>query len=636
MSTHRIIKAVSLEERMIPMHILTNRMALFPLLVLLKVLFVRTQLFPQSHQFPAVIWELSFLVLFFGLIELASPKKGLAKFLAANFLITTFLISQLMYYNHFGRILDYNAISQIPVLKDLGGSLAVLISLKYFLLYLDIFLLIVYRQFVRVPVNKGLLGKPCSKYSALIVSACALIISAAGLLIYEPIKNLPVFSQKAGIFNVQLYQACKAFQQEEEAPLPANALTKSNIEKVKQLQPVLWPKYFGLAKGKNLILIQMESMENFLIGLSVDGKNITPNLNRLARESIYFPNFYAQVGQGNTADAEFITNTSIYPLSEGAVSANFVNIDFPSLPRLLKEHGYTSVTFHPNTVTFWSRDSLYPSLGIDYYYDKEFYRDQDLVGPWGSSDEVLFQKALPVLLELSKQKKLFYASLITLSCHHPYVIPAEKRLLNLPAQLDGSFLGNYLTACHYQDYALGSFIRDLKASGLWDTSLVVIFGDHFGISKKYETQLDNVFGALMGRKHDSLDALNVPLLISCPGIKPAVINNTGGQVDIFPTVANLLGLSLEDYLIFGQDILNQENNLLGFRYYHPDGTFISNGIFHAAGEESGQMITNHKPVVEKELFAEEEKKINALISLSDKYLLQVKNHKTDMTVEILN
>lgn len=618
------------------MQLLTYRMVLFPLLVLLKVLFVRAQLFSQSHQFPAVIWELSFLVLFFGLIELASPKKGLAGFIAANFLLTTFLVSQLAYYNHFGRILGYNAFSQIPVLKDLGGSLAVLISPKYFLFYLDIFLLAVYRLFVRVPVYKRIPGRPCSKYSAAIVSACALIISLAGLLICQPVKNLPAFSQKAGLFNFQLYQVCKAFRQDEEAHLPANALTKSNIEELKQLQPVFWPKYFGLAKGKNLILIQLESMENFLINLSVNGQEITPNLNRLARESMYFPNFYAQIGQGNTADAEFITNTSLYPLSEGAISTNFINIDFPSLPRLLKEHGYTSVTFHPNTVTFWCRDSLYPSLGIDRYYDKEFYRDQDLVGPWGSSDEVLFQKALPVLLELNKQKKLFYASLITLSCHHPYVIPAEKRLLNLPAQLEGSFLGNYLTACHYQDYALGRFIRDLKASGLWDTSLIVVFGDHFGISKKYETQFEDVFSALMGRKHDSLDTLNVPLLISCPGINPAVINNIGGQVDIFPTVANLLGLSLENYLIFGQDILNQENNLLGFRYYYPDGTFISAGIFHVAGEESGQMITDHRPVVEKELFQEKEEKIKALLSLSDKYLLQIKNHKIDMTVEILN
>ncbi len=149
----------------------------------------------------------------------------------------------------------------------------------------------------------------------------------------------------------------------------------------------------------------MESTENFVIGLSLNGQEVTPNLNRLITESVYFPNFYSQIGQGNTSDAEFIVNTSIYPRAKGAISTDFIGLSYPSLPRLLKDQGYTSLTFHPNTITFWSRDNLYPGLGFDKIYEKKFYQDEDLLGPWGSSDEMLFKKALPILKEYQKNKQ---------------------------------------------------------------------------------------------------------------------------------------------------------------------------------------------------------------------------------------
>src|SRR5690606_37720784 len=118
------------------------------------------------------------------------------------------------------------------------------------------------------------------------------------------------------------------------------------------------PLYFGAAKGKNLIVIQLEAFQNFVIGLSVLDQEITPNLNRLKSSSFYFPYFYQQIGEGNTSDAEFISNTSLYPLGSPAMSKLVGGKTVESLPRILSSYGYETMTMHVNDVSFWQRDEL--------------------------------------------------------------------------------------------------------------------------------------------------------------------------------------------------------------------------------------------------------------------------------------
>ena len=586
-------------------------------------------LFSLTHQFPAVLLELASLVVVFGLVDLLSPRKGIGKLLVVNFLLSTFLLSTVMYYNHFGRLLDYHTITQAPLLKDIGESVIAIFSFSYLFLYLDIILIIVLLRVLRLPEIRWYLHLPNKKRKTLLITCAALLLILVSYRIYEP-KDIPmVFAQDAGILNAQLYQAFHSFKKKEPEYLPPDALHQSNIERIKQITPVSWPKYFGAARNQNLILVQLESAENFVIGLSINGQEVTPNLNKLIKESLYFPHFYAQIGQGNTSDAEFVTNTSIYPRAKGAISSSYTGIEYPSLPRLLQRKGYQAVTFHPNTVTFWHRDNLYPSLGFDSYFDKSFYQDEDIVGRWGSSDEVLFQKAVPILQNFERQKQRFYASLITLSSHHPYIMPEAKIKLTLPPELQKTSIGNYLSAINYVDFALGLFIQELKNSGLWDNSMIVIFGDHFGISKQAEAQNQDLFTSILGRKHDSHDALNVPLVIKIPGVKPKIIENVGGQIDIFPTVANLLGLYLDDYLIFGQDILNHDQNLLGFRYYYPEGTYVSSSTLYIPGNEVGQNIKTLEAVQNIELFLKEEQRIKTLMQLSDMYLENLNNNKAN-------
>lgn len=608
------------------MHFLAGRVQIFTLIVLLKILIVRAHIFSLTHQFPAVLLELASLVVIFGLVDLLSSRRGIGKFLVVDFLLSTFLLSTVMYYNHFGRLLDYHVMSQAPLLKGIGESVIALFSFGYLFLYLDIFLIIVILRVFRLPEIRWHLYSPNNKRRTMLITCTALVLLLISHKAHEA-KDIPaVFAQDVGILNAQLYQALHSFREEPEY-LPPNALHQANIDRIKQISPVSWPKYFGAARDKNLILIQLESAENFVVGLSINGQEITPNLNQLINESLYFPNFYAQIGQGNTSDAEFITNTSIYPRASGAISSSYIGVEYPSLPRLLQSKGYKTVTFHTNKVTYWNRDNLYPSLGFDNYYDKALYQDEDFVGRYGSSDEILFQKAVPILETFKIQNQKFYASLITLSSHHPYNLPETKIQLKLPPELQNTYLGNYLSAINYGDFALGLFIQGLKGAGLWDNSMIVIFGDHFGISKQEEVKNQVLFTSILGREHDSIDALNVPLVIKIPGVKPKVINNVGGQIDMLPTIANLLGIYVDDYLLFGQDILNHDQNLLGFRFYNPDGTFVSTNSFYIPGNEVGQNTDTHEVIQNSELFLNEEQRIKSLLQLSDMYLEKLNQNK---------
>jgi len=605
------------------------QLPLFPLILLLKIIYMRALLFPETTTVRIFLLEFASVLIIWGLLNL--KERTICRH-TANFLISTFCFANIMYYSFFGRLLNWEALGQLTYLSEVKSSIAEIFSPIYLLFYVDMLILLVWQLLNRkiyvdyfstksLKSAKYLKFDPFFKKKAVTtVTALALTVCSLSVVFYPDKGNKMAMTREVGILTTQGYELLTFWQKKHDKLAPTDKLTQATINRLKQIEPSSWPKYFGAASGKNIILIQLESIENFLINFTVDGEQITPNLNSLVQESLYFPYFYSQIGQGNTSDAEFITNTSLYPLADGAIAKELKNIKYPSLPRLLKEQGYVSLTFHANDVTFWNRDNLYPCLGFDKYYDKAFYQDEDPIGRWGSSDQVLFAKAFPILKELHAKRQKFYASLITLSSHHPYNLPESKHRIEIPDEIKGTLLGNYFLAVNYTDYTLGQFIQALKAHGLWDNTVLVVFGDHFGLRNTTDTFYKNTLSKLLGRDHDQLDSLNVPLLIRIPGLKAQTINNVGGQVDLLPTIANLLGLSLDKQLVFGQDIFNHSDNLLGFRFYYPEGTLITANHFHEAGSRYGFNIFNHKPYEDKEFFLQQENRVKSLLALSDSYL----------------
>ncbi|MBO9596538.1 MAG: LTA synthase family protein [Cohnella sp.] len=328
----------------------------------------------------------------------------------------------------------------------------------------------------------------------------------------------------------------------------------------------------------NVLFVQLEAFQSFLLDKQVAGQEITPNLNKLIKESAYFPNFFLQNGAGITSDAEFMSNTSLHPAAGGlSIAKDMADKEYPSLPRLLKKNGYSTLTLHTNNVTFWNRKELYSALGFESFYDKEYFGTDKSIA-FGSDDDILYSKSMDVL---TKQKEPFYAQIVSMSSHSPFRVPASYRLLKLPEIYEGNVAGDYLTAAHYADAALGRFIEELKRKGLWDETVIAIYGDHSGITtdmvkEKQEVALKD----LLGRPYDQIDALGVPFIIHGPNVTKGIYKAVGGHMDIMPTLLGLLGIQTE-YRMFGYDLFrNAEHSVAVRSTFGPPGSFVYGNEFY--------------------------------------------------------
>ncbi|MDD3169158.1 MAG: LTA synthase family protein, partial [Eubacteriales bacterium] len=231
---------------------------------------------------------------------------------------------------------------------------------------------------------------------------------------------------------------------------------------------------FGIAKDKNLIVIQMEAMQNMLIGRRYNGREITPNLNRLIREqgSIYFDNFYQQIGSGNTSDAEFAINNSLMGSIESFTYQLYQDNYLKGLPWILKDEGYRTAVFHGYDKTFWNRENMYPVIGFDTYISSDQLINDHIEGIGGGnivgiSDHAFFQQSVEYLKQMDAEPMPFYSFLITLSSHNPFYLPEELKGLDLLPRDKDNIVGNYLNAEHYADRCLGEFLELLKEEGLY-------------------------------------------------------------------------------------------------------------------------------------------------------------------------
>jgi phosphoglycerol transferase MdoB-like AlkP superfamily enzyme len=302
------------------------------------------------------------------------------------------------------------------------------------------------------------------------------------------------------------------------------------------------PKFInleGIAKGKNIIVVQFESLENIVIGKSYFDQEITPNINRLLNNSIYFNNIYEQVKDGNSSDAELLFNTSIYPLRSGSTFLRFGKNEYVSLPKLLNDQGYTSIAIHGDNKEFWNRDVVFEALDYNKYISEESFIYNNQCGI-GIADEDLFLQAAT---EIEKFDNPYYLFIITLTSHMPFDLPEEMQYLKMP---NNDYTSLYLKSINYTDACFGEFYEKMKTAGYLDNSILIIYGDHEGVHKYYETDLPD-------------NNKKVPFIIHIPGIEGIENRKIGGQIDIMPTLAYLIGIDREYYFsaVMGRNLFGK-------------------------------------------------------------------------------
>jgi len=231
---------------------------------------------------------------------------------------------------------------------------------------------------------------------------------------------------------------------------------------------------FGAARGRNLIVVQVESLQDFAVDFTVGDQEVMPHLRRWTADSLRFTNVTDQTNEGRTSDAEFTTMTSLLPLDHGAVAFRFPGNHYTALPRVLTEHGYTTLSAVPFEPGFWNRQVMHPAYEFERSVFENDFQMTEQIG-WGLNDRDFLQQMVPRLEQL---RRPFSAWLITLSLHHPFdAFPDRHKVLKLGA-LEGTSFGNYLHTMRFFDQALEEFKIALARDGLLDDSVIVVFGDH--------------------------------------------------------------------------------------------------------------------------------------------------------------
>ena len=293
--------------------------------------------------------------------------------------------------------------------------------------------------------------------------------------------------------------------------------------------------------GKNLILIIVESLNAWAIDLKVDGREVTPVLNRLCADSTAMVSLHmkTQVKTGHSSDGHFMYNTGLLPLTSESVAMNYGNRDYPSLAKALK--GYDSFEVVCDYVSMWNQQETYRSYGFDRIYsfpDMEPLLEQcDYV-----VDRVLMRQSVG---HMQRARQPFYAQLVTLNMHSPY----DELQYVKPGWISasGAFTGpvrNYLEVTASFDKALGGFISDLKAAGLYDNSIIVIVSDH----------TERVDDDPHGRPSLSPEGDDCVFVALNTGHGRRV-NEIMGQIDVYPTILDLMGANHYQWKGLGRSVM---------------------------------------------------------------------------------
>lgn len=530
-----------------------------------------------------------------------------------GFLLTFLLYANVVYFRFFSDFLTFSTLNQAGNVESMGGAVSASFKWYDFVYFIDTIIYLAILIFKR----KWLDNRAFSKKFVPVVMATSVALFFLNLAFAEtdrPELLTRTFDHKylvkyLGPYNFTVYDGVKTIENNQQKALASeDDLTKVlNYTKQKRTEPN--PEYYGAAKKKNIIKIHLESFQTFLINKKVNGKEVTPFLNKLSsgnQDFTYFPNFFHQTGQGKTSDSEFTMDNSLYGLPQGSAYSLKGDNTYQSLPAILdQKQGYTSNVMHGDYKTFWNRDQVYKHFGIDNFYDATYYdMSDDNIVNLGLKDKPFFKASADYQ---SKMKKPFYSHLITLTNHYPFTLDEEDASIDKPNTGDSTVDG-YIQTAHYLDQALEEYITDLKKKGLYDNSVIMIYGDHYGISENHNNAMEKLLGEkITPAKFTDLNRTGFWLKV--PGKSGGVNKEYAGQMDVMPTLLHLVGIDSKNYLMFGSDMFSkQHNNVVPFR----NGDFITEDYKYVNGKiysnKDNELLTEkpkdfdkNKKQVEKDL-----------------------------------
>lgn len=531
------------------------------------------------QQFLLLLNPLGSAMLFLGFSFLFRGKRKYTSLVVVYTLMSIVLYANIVYYRFFSDFITLPTVTQTQNFGDLGGSVLSLLKPYDILFFVDVFVMFYLRFSKKIQKETNRFGN--KKAIAIIAFALGISILNLGLAEADRPQLLSrgfdrnYIVKYLGMYNYTIYDSVETMKASSQRALADSSditevlnYTKSNYAKPNA-------EYFGKAKGMNVIYLHLESFQNFLINYKLNGEEVTPFLNSLTKDknTLYFDNFFHQTGQGKTSDAEFMLENSLFGLPQGSAYITKAQNTYQAAPSILKDHGYTSAVFHGNNGSFWNRNEIYKSFGFEHFFDASYYdtNSSENMAEYGLLDKPFFKQSESLLSSLPQP---FYTKLITVGNHYPYKMDQDLVTIDKANTGDAS-VDNYFQTARYADEAIEQVFNQLKESGLYDNSMIVLYGDHYGISDNHNKAMEQIIGKEI-TPYESANLQRVPLFIHVPGMQGGTNHTYGGQTDLLPTLLHLLGIDTQKFVQFGSDLLSKEHDeVVPFR----NGGFVSPTIY---------------------------------------------------------
>ncbi len=627
----KIVTVLKKLRKKVSKYLSTNRLFLtFVIFSLIETIIVRNYTLGNTFAFKPFICDLALLIIIGSFGYFVKPKKQFNYYFIWVLIVTLMCVVNSIYYVFYTSFASFSLLAELGLVGEVGDSLTEKFRLIDFIyLFSPLLYVAIHTQLKKGSyyhfVTKVENGKKMF-VSTLLVGIAALSITLVNITSTDASRLVKQWDRQYIVqrFGIILYQG--------------NDLVQSMMPKINSMfgydeaaknfkdyyskkfaEPSSANKYTGVLEGMNVIFIHMESIQNYLVNMEVNGEEITPTLNKLAKEGMYFSNFYPQISIGTSSDTEFTLNTSLMPANIGTAFVQYFDVTYESIPKILSDKGYYTFSSHANGSSMWNRKVMHPNLGYQELMFKESFdytEETDRLG-LGLNDEAFFYQLQSKLEKIETEHANYMGTLIQLSNHSPYAATDKHPemydkfgKLNLTntytvenedgekveitdKYLEDTKLGNYLISAHYGDMALGTFIDYVENSEYYNNTVFVLYGDHDARLSKKEYQYYYNYNTETGEVYEEGDPEYVdynnfthevnkrtPLIIWTKNKRIAkkikkTNDNVMGMYDILPTLGNMMNFEYKYAL--GNDIYNtKSNNVVVF----PNGNFVTNKVYY--------------------------------------------------------
>lgn len=526
--------------------------------------FLQASIWRVLASVPTYMVYAAFLLILLSFSFLLNRRQRLWFLITTNMLFTTLLLLDLWYFRAFSSFLTVYTLKQFSCLENLSNSIYSFVS------WFDLIFVFDIPFAIWMAYRKKHLYADAKR--SIPVFACLVLLSTVYLAYAHYEFDLsPDRGKKQYLFLIcwtpgqtisdlspigyHLFDAFNYFNECRQLELTDGE--REEIRRWYEAKQENLPdnQYKGIFKGKNVIYIQVESLEKFYLQNQIDGKEITPNINRMLKNSLYFSEIHEQVNVGTTSDGELMANTSVYPIRVGATYFRYPYNRYLSMPVLLERMGYSTIAIHPDNKAYWNWMTNMQSIGYQKCVDSAAFQMDEVFG-LGLSDGSFFRQAEPIILQ---QKKPFMAFMITLTNHTTFELADKYKELHVDKKFNGTMIGASFHTVHYTDRQIGELLERLDKQGVLDDTVIVVSGDHCGVHKFYPEEMDTI------QPPDEWwydNHHHVPFIVYQKQLQGQEIKVTGGQVDIMPTLAYLLGVDEAQYKnsAMGRNLLKTNKN----------------------------------------------------------------------------